>query len=1490
MRFFLDVAKAKQPKQPKQRVLTRKPRHLFVDMDGQVLATAGLGEKWQRDTVRQHLGESALADSLPGVHPEDTFTALDLSLPIGTEPLKPARDNPICLKCGLCFETDRPFLDYVGSDDPLVTVVFDSVSRSEAKAGGIASSGSPHWLATFIDKHAASTGVPLDRVRWVPSTRCGPSRSGRVNDYKTSGRWCRHFLVQDLMLHPPKVVMAVGSVALGMLSHKSDANIWTGRELTWRGWPDEWVSDPRFMLPRKKAALGETSVTGHPMFGKFQRANIVLYPILAPYMVAAAQNEQLSNRWKEQIKRGLALAATGPTERQYVLPWYEITEDPARIEAALQYLIDHPGTLVAYDTETTGLKAWSATAAIVFMMFRWEDGSGMPQAIGFPWNFDTSGVRPHIGRLAPTVLKALYASKLAGHNLAFDILFTYATVPGADLHLLTAAMACDSWHMAYVRRQQRGSLGLDSIAYDHVPELAGYEEEMTLLIQLHSATMDPADGLGGHYANAPRDKWETHLKPYVMGDVEVCYRSVTSLQAHLSESRLYRIPMSSVTERGQFRRFTPPSRDWVYHNIMAPADQLLTRMMGRGQCIDTAEVKEQEEMFPKQIVEHRQKMAEATPAVEAWIDRQERTVEDFEFDLEDKKLLKTVLFGEECLGLPVQRLTKQGQKKYGEDVDLRKLSRDELFEYAAVDKFTLNKLAADHEEVRPLQAYRKVHKLYTTYVRPVRGHFNPIVDKKRRLGDPHLCSDGMIHGQFRLTGTRSGRLCVAGDTLLEVRVDGVEKVVEISDLWKHNLQHVTVRTHTGAWKRIKNLFFKGQEEMWEVSTGSGGKLKGTAGHACYTRRGWVCLGEATRWDEFLIDLGSAARASAYRGQLQALGLGKEAGFSEGQSAYFSPGGTSELESLSAASGGTRHTSPCSLGGHQAWKHERPSSAIGYAAGAGAGGTAGPWGAGGEYRQALRDFSVFSPTEHQGVWVAPIGKRPGQGARHDRAQSGRGSQGLAGDTGRLREVFDGQACLLFGSLQGLHEAAGYGLVPEGHVSSAAPGAQGAFWRDGRDLVVDEPARAGIVTGTLERWDSSSEGVCLRREQASGLCFDRDEHSGRVRRGVSYQKRGCGATGFDGAAGLPPAEFHSEAGAVRHADSDGDDSFRFERAEQITYAGVQEVWDIEVEEDHSYVAQGFVNHNSSNDPNLQQLPSDAIIKRQFISRFGVRGCLYGSDLSQIELRLMAAVSGDPGLLKAYFEGLDLHTLTASRLYKTDYEVFTKGYMEKLQAAGRGDEAKKLDLKRKVAKTTNFLTGYGGGAFGLQTALANNNVYLPFEECESIIDRFFESYPVLARYLSFYKKFIEDNAVACSVFGRIRVFEEVRGEDYKAKAKALRAGCNHLIQATASDLMLICMTVIEGLMRQANLESILVSTIHDSLVIDAIRDELPQVHAIVDEVVNNMPGVLSALFGETYDTSWMICPLGGDAEVGKNYLDMAKLSKVPDWDEVGVKLLAA
>jgi DNA polymerase-1 len=340
--------------------------------------------------------------------------------------------------------------------------------------------------------------------------------------------------------------------------------------------------------------------------------------------------------------------------------------------------------------------------------------------------------------------------------------------------------------------------------------------------------------------------------------------------------------------------------------------------------------------------------------------------------------------------------------------------------------------------------------------------------------------------------------------------------------------------------------------------------------------------------------------------------------------------------------------------------------------------------------------------------------------------------------------------------------------------------------------------------------------------------------------------------------------------------------------IDPVGTQDVWDITVDEDGSYLAHGFVNHNSSN-PNLQQLPRDSMVKKLYVSRFGKRGLIFQEDCSQIELRLLAAGCGDPTMVKAYWDNVDLHSLTTSRVFNTPYEHFEKTYMAWLQEHGREKEAKELNRKRSIGKTSNFLTGYGGGAFGLQSSLAEEGVYLPLEECERIVEALFDTYPGLRKHIGLYKRFIMNHGCAVSITGRVRALEDVHSDDGGRVSKALRSGFNHLIQPTASDMLLCAMTVAENLMRQAGLESVLVSTVHDSVVADVLRDEVPKVFEICDGVMNNMPEVMELVLGEEFDSSWTrVVPFAGDAEIGKNYLEALKIvpDKVTgnvDWDRL-------
>jgi len=1108
-----------EEQQPAPASRTGKKR-VFKTPDGLNLIASDLKlvNKFERDTIIYCHGEQKVIVAPVGKKKErvEWVTAYNPDDPKPADPIRPSIQSPICQQCGLYEHNARnPFMAYGGAKNPLVTVIFDGVTRPEDINGELGTGGSPEVIYRIIKESAKETGVSLKDIRWVPMTRCTNWLKKMVN-LKTHGNWCRYHVIDDLMRHPPALIIPVGTTALGLLSHKSNAQEWSGRLLTYRGWPDDWLMNPKYALPRPDPRSEAATIVGHPLFGPVPDWKIPMVPVQAPRLIFATQNPVVYTRWVKHVVDALKMAYDGVKALSYTREWYRWTIDPESVEYALKEILRHPGLLVCYDTETTGLRPWSANAAVVSMMFRWEDpATGLPRSIGFPWDYgptpehpdyELSPLREHMDRLRPLIWKVLTQSTLIGHNLTFDMLYTFATHwrkslcgwedvkynAWRDRQVVKLANACkfDTWHMAFAWQQKRGSLGLEAMAYDWVPEFAGYEEEMTLLIGLNYERMHPGAGKDGHYLNCPVSQHAKYVVPYVMGDVEVCYRARQKVLHKLENSSVYLFPLAHPSKPGKFRDFEPPNRHWVYHNVMSPASRVLMKMMARGLYIDTDALAQMETNMPKKIMELRDNLRTVDPRIEPWCKMKEATEPGWVLDLENKGQLKELLFSPSVLNLPVARLTKQGRKLFGEDIaaitakmtaavaaekpdladkpaDLSAEVQKQLREVAAVDKFTLNKLLVDYNYLKPLQDYRKLFKLYSTYVRPLRNLFSTGLDKKQRTADPHLCFDQCIHASFLLTGTRGGRL-----------------------------------------------------------------------------------------------------------------------------------------------------------------------------------------------------------------------------------------------------------------------------------------------------------------------------------------------------------------------------------------------------------------------------------SCRDPNLQQLPRDGEVKQMFISRFGERGCVYQGDLSQIELRLLAAACGDPTMVKAYFDEEDLHSLTTSRIFDVPYEHFSKDHMKDLQTKGFDKEAKALDEKRSIGKTVNFLTGYGGGAFGLQNVLAMKGILKKIEECEHIIEMFFDSYPSLRVLLQEYKRFILDAHVAVSIFGRVRVFEEVRGDDEEAKAKALRAGCNHLIQSTASDMMLTALFVIENLMREANLESLLVSTVHDSLVIDCVRSELDAVHEIVMLVLNNFPDVFTsdAVFGPSYDTSWMLVPFTGDCEVGLDYLSTRKIPKKDiDWDKL-------
>lgn len=1702
-------------------------------------------------------------------------TVVDETVPLGRP--EPGEDSIICKSCSLRHQgAEHPFIEASGAQDPIITLVVDGVSSGEDSSGRLGS-GPAAMILKYIDA-LPDQPVPMDRIRVVGASRCAP-RLKPMSNAAAIAR-CSNFLVRDLAEHPPNLIIALGSAALGALSHKSNAQEWGGRLLTYRGWPDSWLTNPAYMRQERPFH----PVHGYPPGPDSHRP---LVPLQTPRVVYATANPVMIARWREQIKRAVHWAVNGAPPKVYVLPHYRLSTDVDEVERALRWLIEHPGTQVVYDTETTGLRPWMGQH-IVFMMFRFTGEHGLT-ALGFPWDYPESPLQKHLDCLRPLVLEALQKSRVGGHNLTFDMLFTSVTLGDPSeypavtdgqiseawrnaerrLSALADASAWDTWHMAYCYRQERGSLGLEALAYTWAPAMAGYEEDMTLLISLYPDKLHPDQG--GHYAACPLDKWETHLKPYVLGDVETAAQANKALTKALTTTPLYSIPLASIKRRGEFRLFTPPNRAWVYATIMAPAAALLTKMMGRGMQIDLDVLRDLEITLPKEIRALRAEIAKVTPAVEAWCQEQEATDPNrmaeqgrWEFDPEDKEQLREVLFRQ--LRLQVQRLTKTGRKLYGEDPNewdakiaaavckrnpqisdemLDFAVREERLAMAAMDKFTLNRMAIDHpKEIRPLQEYRKVFKLYGTYVRPLRNIMVEGVDKKALTRTQHLCPDNRLHAQFLLTGTRGGRLCVAGDTVLEVRVnDESPEHIEIRDLWKLKDQNVSILTHRGRWRPIKSLFYKGKETMYEVQIHGVRSFTATAQHRVYTKRGWVDVGSLTQWDTLCVGTPSRVGAAADRGQFTRPGVGAQMEAVGRIGTNFEEGGATQLEGLSehlqrpalAVSGAS------ALGSEG--QFERTEEAVSDTSRGGVSRTFGTWNVRGAYRSKVQDDAVFSHTEYPGVWAIKIGGSSGGYKQDDRAPASRNRARMPRNQSGFQAIPQRQGGLFYESLRGLRWTVTAGVVFERFVPQCLFPLEGIQFRPGRNMLVDEQARAAAFQGTDCGQNSSLQRVSLQWTAAGGFRNFGHESVDRSRRRISHKRRRSAERGDCDTLGISGNSIYNTAGCLRDGGCAGEDKNGSGRVDGVRCIGEKEVWDIEVEEDHSYLAHGVFHHNSSRSPNLQNLPKRGTIKRMFVSRFGQLGCLYGSDFSQIELRLLAAACGDTSMVEAYEKGLDLHSLTASRIFNVPYEQFSKENFRHLEAEGETKVAKDLKLKRDIAKcvdpetlvsvdgkivrigslhsgreadtfyplsgqvqvpsglqplrqfyssgckprllvcarhgllacshehrlaladgrlikaqdlrvgmvlakalplvcetgahsalenarayssgllsitghqiqpwlfnasseaklsflsgladagivcdtgcvrisarswvfaqdlmvlarsvgvlssmyrrrshrpyvvtlraayvlrdgmkrgkrlrlkhldapmeeaenrvtlveplpdgdlveialdaphlyvanglaghnTTNFLTGYGGGAFGLQNVLAASQVYLPIEECEAIIAAFFSGYPALRDFLAYYKCFIKQSKAAVSIFGRVRAFEEVESTDDEIVSKALRAGCNHVIQSTASDMMLVCMVVIEQLMREAKLDSMLVSTVHDSLVIDAVRTELPQVHEIVSYVVNNIPEVFKLYFGEHYDTSWMLVKFAGDAEVGLNYHDMRGVPDQPDWDKL-------
>ena len=260
-------------------------------------------------------------------------------------------------------------------------------------------------------------------------------------------------------------------------------------------------------------------------------------------------------------------------------------------------------------------------------------------------------------------------------------------------------------------------------------------------------------------------------------------------------------------------------------------------------------------------------------------------------------------------------------------------------------------------------------------------------------------------------------------------------------------------------------------------------------------------------------------------------------------------------------------------------------------------------------------------------------------------------------------------------------------------------------------------------------------------------------------------------------------------------------------------------------------------ASNNPNLQNIPIRSErgkeIRKAFIPGDKER-VLISADYSQIELRIVAAISGDPNMCEAFRLNKDIHTATAAKVYNID----------------EGDVTKEMRYK---AKSVNFGIIYGQGAFGLA-----DNLGISRTEAKTIIDNYKKEFSGITKYMDDTINFAREKGYVETLMGRKRWLRDINSANFTVRGFAERNAINSPIQGTAADMIKMAMVKVQYAMKKGKYRSRMILQVHDELVFDAYKDEAEELRALVLE---NMQSALP-LPNEV--------PVIAESGVGSNWLE--------------------
>lgn len=258
-------------------------------------------------------------------------------------------------------------------------------------------------------------------------------------------------------------------------------------------------------------------------------------------------------------------------------------------------------------------------------------------------------------------------------------------------------------------------------------------------------------------------------------------------------------------------------------------------------------------------------------------------------------------------------------------------------------------------------------------------------------------------------------------------------------------------------------------------------------------------------------------------------------------------------------------------------------------------------------------------------------------------------------------------------------------------------------------------------------------------------------------------------------------------------------------------------------------------SSIEPNLQNIPmryeEGKLIRKAFVP--SKDSIIVSSDYSQIELRILASIANVESLIESFKKGEDIHSKTASDIFKCDIKDVTK-------------------MQRRIAKAVNFGIIYGISSYGL-----SENVGITPKEAKEFINTYFETYPGIKEYMDNVIKEAYKNGYVKTLMNRKRIIEELSNKNYMIRASGERMALNTPIQGTSADIIKKAMIEIYEELNKRNLKSKMVLQVHDELIFDVLKEEKDEVIDIIENIMEN-----------TYK---LRVPLKVDTETGDNWYNV-------------------